>query len=158
MTVPNLYESAVAFLRTVLAIPKEAGDEWLADELRSRNWDGDSDRSVIDTVLASAAFKKMLSEHHQFLKSREFLETYEWRALRMKAIMHHGARCQCCGVTPDHGAVINVDHIRPRRTHPWLALVFENLQILCHTCNHGKGNWDSTDWRPGCFADAYICH
>jgi hypothetical protein len=19
--------------------------------------------------------------------------------------------------------------------------------VLCHDCNHGKGNWDMTDWR-----------
>ena len=30
---------------------------------------------------------------------------------------------------------------------PQLALDVDNLQILCHECNHGKGNWDMTDWR-----------
>lgn len=39
-------------------------------------------------------------------------------------------------------------HIQPRKTHPHLALVLSNLQVLCHDCNHGKGNWDTTDWRP----------
>lgn len=28
-----------------------------------------------------------------------------------------------------------------------LALSLENLQVLCAECNHGKGNWDMTDWR-----------
>ena len=45
------------------------------------------------------------------------------------------------------GAVMNVDHIKPRRIYPDLALSLENLQVLCHECNHGKGNWDMTDWR-----------
>ena len=42
---------------------------------------------------------------------------------------------------------MNVDHIKPRRLFPDLALSLDNLQVLCHECNHGKGNWDMTDWR-----------
>jgi 5-methylcytosine-specific restriction endonuclease McrA len=53
----------------------------------------------------------------------------------------------CCGATPQTGAVMNVDHIKPRKTYPELALSVENLQILCGECNHGKGNWNTTDWR-----------
>ena len=79
--------------------------------------------------------------------SDEFLQTYEWRRVRMLAIKKYGARCQCCGASPDTGAVINVDHIKPRRFFPELALDLENLQVLCSPCNHGKGNWDMTDWR-----------
>ena len=77
----------------------------------------------------------------------EFLETYEWRKVRMEALVKYGPKCMCCGATPATGAVINVDHIKPRLTHPELALDLNNLQILCHECNHGKGNWDTTDWR-----------
>lgn len=79
--------------------------------------------------------------------SDAFLSTYEWRRLRMQALKKYGARCQCCGATPAAGAVMNVDHIKPRRIFPDLALDIENLQVLCHECNHGKGNWDMTDWR-----------
>ena len=79
--------------------------------------------------------------------SDAFLGTYEWRQVRMKALKRDGAKCQCCGATPATGAVMNVDHIKPRKTHPHLALTLENLQVLCHECNHGKGNWDSTNWR-----------
>jgi 5-methylcytosine-specific restriction endonuclease McrA len=81
--------------------------------------------------------------------SKEFLFSYEWRQLRMKALKKHGATCQCCGANPKNkpGTVINVDHIEPRKKRPDLALVLENLQVLCHECNHGKSNWDTTDWR-----------
>jgi hypothetical protein len=78
----------------------------------------------------------------------EFLRTFAWRKLRMQAIKRYGRVCMCCGATPGTRAVINVDHIKPRRLFPQLALDPENLQILCHDCNHGKGNWDQTDWRP----------
>lgn len=80
--------------------------------------------------------------------SDEFLSSYRWRQLRMVAIKMHGAKCQCCGASAATGAVINVDHIKPRRKFPELALVLDNLQVLCDACNHGKGNWDETDWRP----------
>jgi 5-methylcytosine-specific restriction endonuclease McrA len=77
-----------------------------------------------------------------------FLETFEWRKVRMQALKKYGPKCMCCGATPSTGAVMNVDHIKPRKLFPSLALDVNNLQILCHECNHGKGNWDSTDWRP----------
>lgn len=83
----------------------------------------------------------------EFIASKEFLLTYEWRRVRMVALKKYGARCQCCGATPATGAVMNVDHIKPRRLFPELALDVDNLQVLCHECNHGKGNWDNTDWR-----------
>ena len=82
-----------------------------------------------------------------FVKSNEFLTTYEWRKLRMEALKKYGGRCQCCGASPATGAVLNVDHIKPRRIYPHLALELDNLQVLCGECNHGKGNWDETDWR-----------
>jgi 5-methylcytosine-specific restriction endonuclease McrA len=78
---------------------------------------------------------------------QEFLDSFEWRRLRMQALKKHGARCQCCGATPADGAKMNVDHIKPRRFFPELALSLDNLQVLCDACNHGKGNWDMTDWR-----------
>lgn len=79
--------------------------------------------------------------------SPDFLSSYSWRALRMQALKTYGAVCMCCGDNPKNGAVMNVDHIKPRKTNPELALRLDNLQILCGACNHGKGNWDETDWR-----------
>jgi len=80
-------------------------------------------------------------------KSKAFLTSFEWRSLRMQALKLYGAKCMCCGATPTTGAVMNVDHIKPRKFYPGLALDINNLQILCDECNHGKGNWDQTDWR-----------
>lgn len=81
------------------------------------------------------------------LMADDFLSTYEWRVLRMKVIKKYGAKCQCCGASPETGAVINVDHIKPRKRFPNLALDESNLQVLCDACNQGKSNWDQTDWR-----------
>jgi len=79
--------------------------------------------------------------------TNEFLSTYQWRKVRMEALKKYGPKCMCCGATPATGAVMNVDHIKPRKLFPSLALDINNLQVLCHECNHGKGNWDQTDWR-----------
>lgn len=80
-------------------------------------------------------------------RSDEFLNSFAWKHLRMVALKHYGTTCHCCGATPQDGATINVDHIKPRSRYPHLALVLNNLQILCSDCNAGKGNWDETDWR-----------
>jgi hypothetical protein len=77
-----------------------------------------------------------------------FLLTYEWRRARMAALKKYGAKCMCCGATPADGVRMHVDHIKPRKIYPQLALEPDNLQVLCEVCNHGKGNWDMTDWRP----------
>lgn len=81
------------------------------------------------------------------VQSDAFLLSFEWRKLRMRVLVKRGNRCECCGMSPRDGIVIHVDHIKPRRTHPELALTESNLQVLCEVCNHGKGSWDSTDWR-----------
>ncbi len=79
--------------------------------------------------------------------SDAFLASYEWRKLRMQILLRDSARCGCCGASRIEGRVMHVDHIKPRKTHPELALDPNNLQVLCDICNHGKGNWDQTDWR-----------
>jgi len=86
-------------------------------------------------------------KRYEEVNSDAFLMSYEWRRTRMEVLKRDGAKCACCGATPAKGSVMNVDHIKPRRLFPNLALDVENLQVLCSECNHGKGNWDMTDWR-----------
>lgn len=83
----------------------------------------------------------------KFIASVDFLKTYEWRKLRQQALTKYGNECMCCGAKPSNGIYLCVDHIKPRKTHPELALDINNLQILCNECNHGKGNWSTKDWR-----------
>ncbi|HYE41718.1 MAG TPA: HNH endonuclease [Ramlibacter sp.] len=77
----------------------------------------------------------------------DFLKSKAWKRLRFQALKKYGMRCQACGASPASGAVLNVDHILPRRLFPEMALQLDNLQVLCGTCNEGKGNWDMTDAR-----------
>lgn len=82
-----------------------------------------------------------------FAATSKFLNSFAWRRMRMEVLTERGAKCECCGATPDHGARMCVDHVKPRKLYPELALEKSNLQVLCGECNHGKGNWDETDWR-----------
>lgn len=146
-----------AFARSVSGRPTANGESLLehaAECLRSLGVGQPTDmgarrfvhahRDTVCGTPVSAATKKAPLP---IVATDAFLQTYEWRRVRMQAIKKHGNRCQCCGASPSTGAVINVDHIKPRKLFPDLALSVDNLQVLCHECNHGKGNWDMTDWR-----------
>ncbi|MFM2254144.1 MAG: hypothetical protein RJB68_2481 [Pseudomonadota bacterium] len=108
-----------------------------------------SNREVIDGLrhkpVSDKERKQLRAE--ALAASETFLKSPEWARARMHAFVRYGNRCQCCGASPGGGVVLNVDHIKPRKTHPHLALNLTNLQVLCDTCNLGKGNWDATDWR-----------
>lgn len=84
-----------------------------------------------------------------FISSSDFLSTYEWAKTRMKVLSLFGNTCMCCGATPQDGVKICVDHIKPRKFFPSLALDPNNLQILCDVCNLGKGNAFVVNWREG---------
>lgn len=76
-----------------------------------------------------------------------FYETEAWRRVRYEALRRHGGMCCLCGATAHQGAVLHVDHIKPRSLFPQLELDVDNLQVLCADCNLGKSNLDDTDWR-----------
>ena len=78
--------------------------------------------------------------------SKGFYTSREWRELRYKALNKYGKRCSCCGATPET-AILHVDHIKPRSTHPDLELDIDNLQVLCEDCNLGKSNKDTIKHR-----------
>lgn len=79
---------------------------------------------------------------------KSFYSSWEWKKLRYKVLVEHGAVCMCCGASKDDGARIVVDHIKPISKFPHLALDENNTQILCNDCNMGKSNTDYTDFRP----------
>lgn len=77
----------------------------------------------------------------------DFLDSRDWLDLRYRVLKKHNGWCQLCGHKGSPDNPIQVDHIKPRSTHPHLALAEGNLQVLCRKCNLGKSDRDSTDWR-----------
>lgn len=85
---------------------------------------------------------------HRFINTfSSFYKTPEWKRLRYDRLEHSKGRCECCGLSAKEGATMNVDHIKPLKTHWHLRLSFDNTQVLCAGCNTGKGNRYSTQWR-----------
>lgn len=92
---------------------------------------------------------KQKSNKSEKIDINTFYDSWAWKDLRLQVLQKYGRRCQCCGAKPEktNKVVINVDHIKPLRNYPELALDINNLQVLCSDCNMGKGYWNTTDFR-----------
>lgn len=104
-------------------------------------------RGLISPKIPSGAKppdKTKPKSHHE---TGDFYDSWEWKRCRYDFLKDRERRCQCCGMTPDVGARIVVDHVKPVKKYWDLRLDAANLQILCDDCNMGKGSRDETDWR-----------
>lgn len=61
-------------------------------------------------------------------------KTQRWKAVRNLAKRRDGFACVKCGAAGD----LEVDHIKPIRSHPDLAFDLGNLQTLCVPCHSRK--------------------
>ena len=84
--------------------------------------------------------------------SRHVTRTVRWKTLRAEILERDGYRCRGCGAR----GRLEIDHMKPVRTHPALAYAPGNLQALCpacHTrktrieCGHPPPREDRQDWR-----------
>jgi 5-methylcytosine-specific restriction endonuclease McrA len=66
--------------------------------------------------------------------SAPVLRSTRWPALRLAALRRDGFRCVQCHAR----GRLEVDHIKPVRTHPELGFELENLQSLCAVCHARK--------------------
>jgi hypothetical protein len=62
---------------------------------------------------------------------RLLVDTYEWAQVRYQVLLKYRDKpCMACGRGPKQGVWLNVDHIKPRKTHPHLALSIRDFQYL----------------------------
>ena len=78
---------------------------------------------------------------------QNFYRSKEWADLRYATLAKNDGRCELCGRSKHDGTVLHVDHIKSVRDFPHLKADPANLQVLCATCNWGKGNRNDEDWR-----------
>ena len=74
-------------------------------------------------------------------EARGFYQSWEWKRVRYEVIRERGSKCEVCGATSKETRIV-VDHIKPLRIYPELALLKSNLQVLCDDCNKGKSNFE----------------
>lgn len=89
-------------------------------------------------------------EYRPGVMKAEFYLTREWKKLRWEVLVESDGKCQMCGRSKSDGAILHVDHIRPRSKFPYLELDKKNLQVLCGDCNIGKGanTWEASRGQP----------
>lgn len=79
--------------------------------------------------------------------AKEFYNSWFWKKIRYEALRKAEGKCCLCGRSAKDGVRLVVDHIKPLREYPSLALDINNLQVLCFDCNKGKSNSDYTKWN-----------
>ena len=76
-------------------------------------------------------------------ETKKFYKTDEWRALRKEYMEKNKAKnfkCNYCDENVSLNRSLNIDHIKPLKTHWNLRLDINNLQILCKDCNKFKAS------------------
>lgn len=67
--------------------------------------------------------------------SRPITRTKRWKVLRMAILERDGWACVDCGTRKGR---LEIDHIKPVRTHPELAYDPDNCATRCQTCHIRK--------------------
>ena len=67
-----------------------------------------------------------------------FYKSKEWLILRARCLKRDGYRCVFCGRDVRGKGLSRVDHIKPRKLRPDLALVLDNLRTLCGPCDNKR--------------------
>jgi len=73
----------------------------------------------------------------------DFYDSNAWKVMRVVVFGYWGHCCLRCGSFDD----LHIDHVVPRSIAPELEMEFDNLQVLCESCNLEKSNKNSNDYR-----------
>ena len=126
------------------------GEPLRASELQALRWRADRERR--ERRKAELRQRHDLNPH--LILDRGFRREFEDLGIGIdiyaEVIAASGHRCAACGrqfSLRRRKPLLHVDHIQPRKLHPYLLYVRSNLQVLCRSCNSHKGAYDGDDWR-----------
>jgi 5-methylcytosine-specific restriction protein A len=87
-----------------------------------------------------------------------FLKSSAWRTVRVLALKRDHYRCVKCGEDVSHPGKSRVDHIKPRSTHPHLALALFNLRTLCGWCDNQAHREKRSNSKTGERQERFVIH
>lgn len=87
----------------------------------------DGDKVAVDSEIEKFRTRNIARQERERLTHK----------LRIEILERDGYKCCICGAGKDDGAILEVDHIVPVTKGGKTEK--DNLQTLCHSCNHGKG-------------------
>ena len=126
---------------------KKSGKKAIRSDRVTPDEKKDALRHEVAVELLSQGFlNTALGRKLKTTRAGDFYQSRDWASIRYAALIRSDGRCSCCGASRSDGAVLHVDHIKPRSKFPELALSLDNLQVLCNLCNIAKSNIDMTDW------------
>lgn len=108
-----------------------------------------STKGRLKRVLRAIDGSPMPTKRRAVSKDRvaSFYKSADWARARYDALAKSSGQCELCGRSKHDGAILHVDHIKNLREFWELRLAPDNHQVLCMTCNWGKGNRSEEDWR-----------
>jgi 5-methylcytosine-specific restriction endonuclease McrA len=77
-----------------------------------------------------------------------FYYSEAWRTLRYTALRRDRWACTVCGRSVRKRGESRVDHVKPRRQFPALALVLSNIRTLCASCDNKRHSEKGGRIRP----------
>ncbi len=94
-------------------------------------------------------YNEYLSQELEPLKLVEygFYSSTPWIKLRNRVFEAYGYKCMNC----ESEDFLHIDHIKPRSLYKELELDFDNMQVLCRSCNSRKSNRIIVDYRKKVF-------
>lgn len=126
------------------------GEPLRASELQALRWRAEHERR--ERRKAELRQRHDLNPH--LILDRDFRREFEDLGISAdiysEVIAASGHRCAACGrqfSLRRRKPLLHVDHIRPRKLHPYLLYVRTNLQVLCRPCNSHKSAYDGDDWK-----------
>ena len=87
------------------------------------------------------------SEYRRWISSRDGNEPRRYAHDQIRNALKDvtASKCAYCEAYIDDVSYAHIEHIRPKKKHPSLVCVWNNLTIACTRCNTNKGDYDDED-------------
>lgn len=137
VTPANLSSEIVGDFRDFIINEKYGGDDYFP----LSNEDGSFDSYGLASYTENAeTITHCFSQRLNQLCPEFDYYSKDFRILRHKVFIKKGEICALCGAIPKEGISLTIDHIKPVSKYPELAMIEDNLQVLCWPCNQKKSD------------------